>query len=371
MYERTWYGEGARKSRCDPPRRREAVVDRHRSVLVAVGVVALALLMAAAIHPARARAASNIAFADASLGWRITFEGDAATGGKAIAWRTLDGGDTWTRLATKAPGFTSGGGYTGGLVAFADAHTGLWGRYYALRFLRTTNGGTSWRATGRGFGQMLWDFSWASRRVAWACTGVGSADDGGTICKSSDRGKTWRILKSAKTRPGHLPAGAFSTVSSPTSKYCYVAGRGPVLGGLWATRDGGRHWVRRRLPGGWIIDFPARRTGYSVGDGCVYKTTDAGRSWRRQALPIRVDIPAVDFVDVRHGWVVGDAGVILRTTDGGATWKRQYSGTDARLTGVVFVDPMHGWASGVGGDYEYPWDVLLRTRDGGATWQEI
>ena len=79
----------------------------------------------------------------------------------------------------------------------------------------------------------------------------------------------------------------------------------------------------------------------------------------------------MDFVDLSHGWVVGDDGVILATSDGGATWHAQQSGVSARLEHVSFADAGHGWVTGTTFDEDYnaTGSVLLATVDGGATWR--
>ena len=79
----------------------------------------------------------------------------------------------------------------------------------------------------------------------------------------------------------------------------------------------------------------------------------------------------VSFVDSRHGWAVGDRGVIWATTDGGQTWLRQDSTVDCRLESIFFLDAERGWAVG-GHTVAYSHravGVVLRTEDGGAHWK--
>lgn len=77
------------------------------------------------------------------------------------------------------------------------------------------------------------------------------------------------------------------------------------------------------------------------------------------------------FVDSRHGWAVGDRGVICNTDDGGRTWRLQPSGVTCPLQAVWFCDEHLGWAAG---GFSHPYlhtstGVLLTTRDGGQTWE--
>ncbi len=79
------------------------------------------------------------------------------------------------------------------------------------------------------------------------------------------------------------------------------------------------------------------------------------------------------FLDGRHGWAVGDRGVILRTDDGGRRWLRQNSPVDCPLTSVWFADAEHGWAvGGVTTPYTHSTrGVVLHTSDGGYSWAEL
>lgn len=82
---------------------------------------------------------------------------------------------------------------------------------------------------------------------------------------------------------------------------------------------------------------------------------------------------AVQFVDDKEGWAVGDEGVVWHTIDGGRAWERQPTGTRASLRDLHFVNPFLGW---VAGREELPQGqgsvgVLLFTRDGGLSWQKI
>ncbi len=94
-------------------------------------------------------------------------------------------------------------------------------------------------------------------------------------------------------------------------------------------------------------------------------------------LPGGIDAAASDarlndvcFVDVQHGWAVGDRGVIWHTDDGGLHWQQQKSGVDCSLHCVCFLGQQRGWAAG---GWTHPYThtstgVVLMTQDGGKTW---
>src|SRR5215831_13888357 len=82
---------------------------------------------------------------------------------------------------------------------------------------------------------------------------------------------------------------------------------------------------------------------------------------------------AVQFVDEKEGWAVGDEGVVWHTVDGGQSWERQPTGMQASLRSVYFLNPYSGW---IAGREELPYGqgsvgVLLFTHDGGLKWQRI
>ncbi|WP_254074233.1 YCF48-related protein [Burkholderia sp. S171] len=103
----------------------------------------------------------------------------------------------------------------------------------------------------------------------------------------------------------------------------------------------------------------------AVGEhGIVLLSDDGGRTFRQaKQVPAAATLSAVYFVDSRHGWAVGQWGVILATIDGGENWTLQRSDTsvDQPLFSVYFKDANQGWAVGL-------WSLLLATDDGGRNW---
>jgi len=82
---------------------------------------------------------------------------------------------------------------------------------------------------------------------------------------------------------------------------------------------------------------------------------------------------AVQFVGSRHGWAVGDRGVVWRTEDGGRSWTPTKTPTDASLYGVCFLTNQFGWAVG-SATQSYTglgFGVILKTNDGGRTWVDV
>ncbi len=103
----------------------------------------------------------------------------------------------------------------------------------------------------------------------------------------------------------------------------------------------------------------------AVGEhGIVLLSDDEGKAYRQaRQVPVSATLSAVTFADDKHGWVVGQWGVILATRDGGETWEKQRMDTavDQPLFSVLFTNAHDGVAVGL-------WSMLLQTHDGGKTW---
>ncbi len=113
------------------------------------------------------------------------------------------------------------------------------------------------------------------------------------------------------------------------------------------------------------LAFTSAKDGWAVGSGdggCVFSTTDGGRSWDKRDVPTSDPMDAIDFVDAKHGWVVGGWHVILATTDGGSHWQVQQPPFNG-LSDVSFVDARHGWLLAAGD--------LAVTTDGGKRWRSL
>jgi photosystem II stability/assembly factor-like uncharacterized protein len=103
----------------------------------------------------------------------------------------------------------------------------------------------------------------------------------------------------------------------------------------------------------------------AVGErGHVLLSDDQGATWRQaKAVPTRVMLTAVFFVDADYGWAVGHDETILNTADGGETWTRSHFAPEAQqpLLDLWFANRVSGIAVGAYGAY-------YTSNDGGRTW---
>jgi photosystem II stability/assembly factor-like uncharacterized protein len=106
----------------------------------------------------------------------------------------------------------------------------------------------------------------------------------------------------------------------------------------------------------------------SVGEhGVILLSDDDGATFRQaKSVPVDSTLTAVTFIDEKHGWAVGQWGVILATSDGGDVWDlmRVDTSVDQPLFSVAFKNAKVGWVAGL-------WSLLLKTEDGGKTWKAI
>ena len=63
--------------------------------------------------------------------------------------------------------------------------------------------------------------------------------------------------------------------------------------------------------------------------GHIVFSDDMGKTWTQAQVPVSSDLLAVSFPSARHGWAVGQGGVVLHSADGGASWTRQLEGRQA------------------------------------------
>lgn len=117
------------------------------------------------------------------------------------------------------------------------------------------------------------------------------------------------------------------------------------------------------------IESIDHRTAWHVGNGgAIYRTTDAGTTWLQQGSGLTTsNLEGIAMRDSGAGVIVGRSGVILSTTNSGGTWTPRTSGTTLTLDDVSLDDQglavATGGLSGVG--------VILRSTDGGAGWSDV
>jgi photosystem II stability/assembly factor-like uncharacterized protein len=264
----------------------------------------------------------------------------------------------WSRQTTGTMSWLHG-------VFFLDQNRG-WVAGSGGTLLETIDGGQTWRKVNTLTRDNLRDVYFANEKIGWLVAErdilkLKKNDEPPTyLLKTEDGGLSWRrVLLNGSGDNARMVRAVFAG-----------AERGWIFGEtgvVFATSDGGAHWVRQPSPtkhlllGGVFVD-PTH--GWLVGAGAtILQTSDGGTTWRtgnvRDGAGTR--FTATSFVGKSLGWAVGTAGRVFATTDGGRTWFEQRSNVEADLWDVKFIDAAEGWAVGNQG-------TLLQTRDSGIHW---
>ena len=279
----------------------------------------------------------DIAFADAAHGWYGTGKGDL--------FATIDGGESWARIASKPGTFIRA-------LGFLDARTGFIGNvgtgYYpgvtdTVPLYRTDDGGASWSPVDLGGASVagicaidilrtrtVYQGALVDRTIVTAAGRVGGP---AALIRSEDAGRTWRVIDMSPwtgmildvhfrdAQTGFVAAASSGEVKSANAQ-------------ILMTRDGGRTWTevfRAARPAEliWKMAWPSATVGYATvqsydtsnPDKVVAKTVDGGLTWTEMPLvanPKAVEL-GIGFADEAHGWVGSTAGGFA-TADGGRSW---------------------------------------------------
>jgi photosystem II stability/assembly factor-like uncharacterized protein len=265
------------------------------------------------------------------------------------AYRTYDGGDSWTYIAKGD--FRQDG--TSGLNAVSVLTENIaWavGHYFSVGAIGTSDGGTSWIFQTTPTNKFLHGVS----SVAQDNTAFAVGEDG-TIIKIANQSNSWTSL-------GSGTAYNLNGVCAVSKDTVWVVGdHGVIL----KTVNGGANWIKQvsgTSNGLLSVSAVNADTAWAVGiKGTIVKTENGGSTWVLQNSGIAKHLRSVSAVDGDTAWAVGEDGTILKTVDGGSTWASQSSGSGNYLNGISAVSRDVAWAVGDRG-------TILKTTDGGMSW---
>ena len=291
-----------------------------------------------------------LSFADERQGWMVGFGSNV--------YHTKDGGLTWKKQPTPARAKLNA-------VYFVDSEQG-WAVGGRGTVLQTSDGGKRWRLCSRRPTKAnLRDVFFFDSSHGWA---VG---DLSTFLKTDDGGKIWQV---SEIEPSAVSLTGVSFDLGTTGEPTY----GLVVcaeGGIFRTLDGGKTWRVRRFrtanPLYGVVAVNALSwpepdwSNFSAGPNGTFMSCGY-KDYSVNILEGQPNLKALDFVDEKLGWVVGEAGCIRKTNDSGKTWELQ-NVRPFDLEAAEAIDDMHVWALS---EPMPTGRILFMTTDGGATWNE-
>lgn len=339
---------------------------------------------------------TDIDFTTEEKGWVVGFAGNSGETGGTV-FRTIDGGDTWQRIAEdytfwKVDFIDSLKGY-----AVGTAYNSAWGP----PVVRTTNGGDSWESIKMenhdGYTGFYGLKVFENKVIA-----VG---DKGYIAVSTDPwgAKGFPHGENLFTQKFINVLYEFEDLFFINDTKGWVAGQKSVGPDEWAqvilhTDNGGQSWTEQySQTTEWMsnclrlnaVQFVSETKGWAVGHsadvgteqttGILY-TDDGGQTWEQQAQGVSEgQIVDVFFLDDQNGWALTDAQSfpdmsiqLLKTTNGGSLWELVNTGQTGNITigyaiktgKLYFQDTTTGWVLGAQ-------CTLLKTNDGGENWAKV
>jgi photosystem II stability/assembly factor-like uncharacterized protein len=304
-------------------------VSSRRRLLAAAGGAAALLASPAATAQAQAQAQWKTAGLSGALVYGLIADRTSpgslfaltrtGTVGRTSIAKSMDGGQSWFGLERGLPvGFQPTAFACGGDDGRLAVAAGVDGAY------RSVNGGISWqRLAPRLPALTALAFDRTDPRVVLA----GSELEGNF--RSQDGGLTWRPANRGLLRDRYgVTPGAVLLAQHPANPKTWLMAASAAAP-VFRSEDGGASWheAATGLPRGTVVGLAFANAGADSADTAfvlfergLFRTTNRGGAW--QAVNGPVD-PAALYVDpdVRdHVYVATASGALHRTTNGGTSW---------------------------------------------------
>jgi photosystem II stability/assembly factor-like uncharacterized protein len=326
-------------------------------------------------------------------------------------YKSTDGGQTWTE---KDRGIAEGEGiaFRGFTVdpedsnivyAAAEISSFVWageprnGREFDMVrgvVYKTTDGGETWTDIWRG--DNLARYVWIDPRdsdTLYVSTGifdreaansdpVAGVPGGVGILKSTDAGRTWRVLGQSEGLEDLYVGTLFMKPADPD---VLLAGTGNIQylqnAGVYLSTDAGETWRKVLSTGNTVsaVEFAAADPdiAYAAGPDAVYRSQDGGQTWQKMttsqgywgAPGTRAGFPIdlqVDTSNPDRLFANNYGGGNFLSEDGGRTWviaSQGYTGAQLHDIAVDAGDPNKVYVIGRTGPF--------RSDSGGASWQGL
>jgi photosystem II stability/assembly factor-like uncharacterized protein len=266
--------------------------------------------------PLNGATAAQLEFVSPTTGFAVTSGG---AGGRIF--RTIDGADSWTQVASTSAPLSDIDFVTPSIAYAVGANSTL---------LHSTDGGSTWTqlplALPAGTGALaLTQISCSDETHCLIATAPAAGGNTNVLVRTADGGMTGSLVSASKQ---NLLSVAFSTAANAVG-----VGEG---GATVLSSNGGETFptpISHNL-GSELLGLV--RIGQSPLDayapwsaGQIVATTDGGSSWSLLRVPASANLEDVAFPTTEIGYAVNSAGTVFRTATGGLSWSILSSGGGA------------------------------------------
>lgn len=285
-----------------------------------------------------------IFFADSLTGW--------IGGDSGLIIKTTNGGQSWIQQQTAVRTMVYSVFFTDYQKGFALA----WEldntppNFYGTRVLQTTNGGSVWTD------YLFPDSNFFANSIYFrdAVNGYMCGTEG-MIYFTSDAGAVWNP---SVVDSGMVFGFPVEEVEFYDENFGYaVGGAFDIAGVIWKTSNSGRSWQTRIVGPEPVNDVHIFDKDNAIGAGGDFEygssrvvTNNSGGDWQYTEFGVFGIANTIAFRNKLEGWIsLGIIDSFLVTRDGGMTWSMSAVPLQARIYGIEFPDERHGYAIGNNG----------------------
>jgi photosystem II stability/assembly factor-like uncharacterized protein len=280
----------------------------------------------------------SLTFADSLTGW--------AAGDSGTIIHTTDGGNNWEIQNSTVQTFIMDIYFVNNQVGWATTIKDVFP--FNTVILKTIDGGVNWAAE---------DFqdSDALMRTIFFFDSLNGFIGGSYIAYTSDAGNSWSRANVDSNMVSGFPVYEFNFYSRQYGFAC--GGRLDVSGVVWRTTDYGLNWTAQGISADEIFDlfiFDSLNAITLSGDPeglfpiAKIKTTDGGFNWNFENLSFYGLSFRIDFRTYNEGWSASGY-KFLFTSDRGETWSEAETPDSSVVYDLQFLDARHGYAVGENG----------------------
>jgi photosystem II stability/assembly factor-like uncharacterized protein len=280
----------------------------------------------------------RISFTDSLTGW--------AAGESGVIIHTTDGGNSWAVQNSTIHTFITDIFFINNKIGWATTIKDIFP--FNTIILKTNDGGINWNAEN-------FQDTTALMRTVFFFDSLNGFIGGSYIAYTSDGGNSWTRASVDSTVVSNYPVYEFNFYNPSHGYAC--GGRLDVAGVVWHTTDYGLNWNAQGVSADEIFDifiFDSLNAITLAGDPeglypiTKIKTTDGGNNWSRDTLSFRGLSFRIDFRTYNEGWSASGYRFLF-TSDRGDTWHEFETPDSSVIYDLQFTDARHGYAVGENG----------------------